>query len=84
MVPKNDIKFFIRFLKDKGVYNAFKRDLNTSPGGVSYFDFINKKNTRLDAAEIIMYCIVWDTAAYPGWGDLYREFRKKYDSKKRT
>lgn len=81
-MDKKDITFFKRFLKDKGLYSAFKRGNNISrstyPNIQSFQNFI--KN-HLDPCEILMFCVTWDyvrqkTGFY--WGDIYTEFKKYY------
>jgi hypothetical protein len=75
MIPKEELKFFIRFLKDKGLYYAFLKDLRRSEpfGKENFHQFIDRAESG-GSTNIIMNCILWVESLFPNWHDIYSEY----------
>lgn len=86
---KSELKFFIRFLKNNGVYcdflkNAKKRNLRYNISEMKpYFAAknISKFLYEMMPTDVIMYALDWnDTdAGARRWSELYGEFRNSYN-----
>jgi hypothetical protein len=75
MIPKKEVNFFIRFLKDKGLYYAFLKDLRRSePLGKDNFHKFIKERGNGYSAYIIMDCILWSESLFTKWQDMYHEY----------
>ena len=86
MTP-NELKFFIRYLKDKGVYMPYARDARTLYSLRRETGLI-KKTTKLGdflltmpAKEVIMFSLDWSSTELGSdyWNEQYRLFKKYYD-----
>ena len=86
MTP-NELKFFIRYLKDEGVYMSYVRDVRTLYSSLCETGII-KNTTKLGdylltipAKEAIMFSLDWSTTELGCnyWNKQYRLFKKYYD-----
>ena len=87
MIPKKEVSFFKRYLKEKGLYNVFKHDLviglqyNKTPLR-THIEYRGRGGTM----NIIMDCLLWQFSKYQGWQKLYDEypiyFSKHYNTYK--
>ena len=91
MVSDKQYAFFIRYLKERGLYHAFLRDYRLQQqkriGGRSLRDYTFKFLSS--TVEILMNVICWGEAEYRLWGDEYRRYEsfflenyKEYENKK--
>ena len=91
MIDKKQYSFFMRYLKEKGLYHAFMRDYRLQQdkriGGMSLRDYTfgNLHST----VDILMNVICWGEAEYRQWGEEYRRYEnfftenyKEYENKK--
>lgn len=80
MIPKKELKFFIRYLKDNKLFAAFKRDTEKSImyGKTPYKFFINKEGAHC-SIHIIMDCVLWSMSSYLEWGEIYSDYRRHFE-----
>lgn len=75
MVDKTELSFFKRFLKNKGLWNAFKKDVRASEkcNKMPFHHFIKyEENTT----RILMQCVLWSASDFRGWGGVYVQYGK--------
>lgn len=78
-----ELKFFIRYLKERGLYSAFVKDArrqqNERLHGIQFQKYIRgmKKST-----DILMNVVNWGTSEYLNWHSVYDDyelyFKEKY------
>ena len=82
-----ELSFFKRYLKGKGLWNAFKKDVSLSkPYKCCFHEYVKKADNN--SRGIIMDCLLWSIAKYRGWGDIYvlygKYFKKYYEIYKKN
>ena len=81
MIPKDELSFFKRYLKDKGLYAVFTRDCKASlPYGKEKFSEYVKRHTKGWSKFIIMDCILWSTSEYKHWSSIYSQYETIYNT----
>lgn len=79
MIPKDELSFFKRYLKDKGLYAVFVRDYKASlPYGKENFSEYVKIHTKGWTKLIIMDCILWTVSEYRHWNLVYSQYETIY------
>lgn len=81
MIPEKEVKFFIRFLKEKGLFAAFQRDHSISAN--KHF----KKPLKIEiktgqcgrSKEFLMDCILWRASKFRYWDEIYHVYKKHYN-----
>ena len=82
MIPKKEVSFFKRYLKEKGLYNVFKLDLFISlKYGKAPIKKIIEKGHEGDTTDIIMRCLLWSCSNYGVWHKIYRDYSNYYYEK---
>lgn len=72
---KKEYNFFIRYLKDKGLYAEFFKEIKRQPDRRSNVPF-KKYCEGIASTDILMNCICWGDARLT---DLWKEQWYKYD-----
>jgi hypothetical protein len=78
-----ELKFFIRYLKERGLYSAFVKDARRQQDerlyGIPFQKFIRGLS---DSTEILMHVVNWGASEYRYWQNVYDDyksyFREKY------
>lgn len=78
-----ELKFFIRYLKERGLYSAFTKDArmqqNVRLHGIPFQEYIRKMK---ESTSILMVIVNWRESEYSGWHGVYDDyqlyFREKY------
>ena len=78
MVDKIELSFFKRFLKNKGLWNAFKKDVRKSEKfyKIPLRKFLNLENAS--SKNILMDCVLWCESDFREWGDMYIQYEKYF------
>ena len=79
MMPKKEVNFFKRYLKEKGLYNVFKQDLAIAlrHNKMPLHKFI-ESGKKGSSKEIIMDCLLWSLSIYKYWQRLYQDYSIYY------
>ncbi len=79
MINKDELKFFKRYLKEKGLYFSFRRDCNLShhidEKRMLLSDAIRNKTGHGATTTLIMDCVYWAASKYHYWGEIYRDYK---------
>ena len=78
-----ELKFFIRYLKERGLYSAFVRDARRQQderlNGIPFHEYIRGMKNSTD---ILMDVVYWAESEYSYWQNVYYDyklyFRKNY------
>lgn len=78
-----ELKFFIRYLKERGLYSAFVKDARRQQDerlyGIPFQKFIRGLS---DSTKILMHVVNWGASEYRYWHNVYDDyksyFREKY------
>lgn len=79
MMPKKEFAYFIRYLKDKGLYSQFKHFAYQLErrSNLSFNEYLEK--TEKNSAQILLECILLEPTGISGiWHSAYLEYRKIY------
>ena len=71
MVDKKEIKFFKRYLKNKGLFHAFFRDARISHNFDGRRTVSEALKRDIRTYNLIMDCILWSVSLYNGWNNRY-------------
>ena len=79
MIPKKEVSFFKRYLKEKGLYNVFKQDLAiaSQEARTPLYEFI-KRGKKGYSTNIIMDCLLWSVSSYRFWAKIYNDYITYY------
>lgn len=79
MIPKKEVSFFKRYLKEKGLYNVFKQDLaiSSQEARTPLHEFI-KRGKQGYSTNIIMDCLLWSVSNYKYWAKTYNDYITYY------
>jgi hypothetical protein len=82
-----ELSFFKRYLKDNGLWSAFKNDLSISrPYKCNFHEYVKEEKNR--SSCIIMDCLLWSIGKYRDWCDIYtsyaKYFEENYENYKKT
>ena len=79
MIPKKEVSFFKRYLKEKGLYNVFKQDLAiaSQEARTPLYEFI-KRGKQGYSTNIIMDCLLWSVSNYRYWAKIYNDYITYY------
>ena len=79
MIPKKEVSFFKRYLKEKGLYNVFRQDLAIASQEVRtpLHEFI-KRGKKGYSTNIIMDCLLWSVSNYRYWAKTYNDYITYY------
>ena len=68
--------FFIRYLKERGLFTAFLRDAMMFPDRRNNEPIKQHLLDNIQQGEEIMRLILWFDASWSGWGNEYRNYNK--------
>ncbi len=78
-MPKKELAYFIRYLKDKGLYSQFKHFAYQLErrSNLSFNEYLEK--TEKNSVQILLECFLWDTIEISYiWHSAYLEYHKIY------
>lgn len=71
-----ELKFFKRYLKEKGLYYAFIKDARTQQDvrlhGIPFQKYIRKMK---ESTNILMVTVNWTISEYRHWHDIYSDYQ---------
>lgn len=75
MIPKKEVNFFMRFLKNKGLYYVFLQDLRRSESfGKNNFHRFIETRKKGNSVCILMECLLWSESLFINWHNIYSEY----------
>ena len=79
MIPKKEVSFFKRYLKERGLYNVFRQDLAIASqhARTPLHEFI-KRGKQGYSTNIIMDCLLWSMSKYKFWVKAYNDYMTCY------
>jgi hypothetical protein len=77
-MDKKEYNFFIRYLKDQGLYTEFFKEIKRQPD--RRYDVPFKKYCeRIASTNILMDCICWGTARLSLWGEQWHKYNNFFE-----
>lgn len=74
-----ELKFFIRYLKERGLYSAFVKDArrqqNERLHGIPFQKYIRGMR---DSTEILMNVVNWGASEYRYWHNVYDDYKSYF------
>jgi hypothetical protein len=68
--------FFVRYLKERGLYTAFLRDAMTFPDRRNNAPIKQHLLDNIPQGEEIMKLILWSAASWSGWSNEYNNYNE--------
>ena len=88
MIDKAELSFFKRYLKDEGLWNAFKKDVKKSEkfNKAPFRKYIDLE--MASSERILMDCVLWCESDFKKWVDVYEQyanfFSENYENYKKN
>ena len=77
-MDKKEYNFFIRYLKDQGLYIEFFMEIKRQPYRRLGIPF-KKYCERISSTNILMNCICWATARQSLWREQWHKYNKFFE-----
>ena len=75
-----ELKFFIRYLKEQGLYYAFvsdaRRQQNERLHGIPFHEYIRGMK---NSTNILMIVVNWRESEYKYWHTVYYDYKKYFE-----